>query len=209
MKRRLIKNTCRLIPVIILLLAILSVAQIQKGSPNGQFLNTYRPLEMAILILNGNQPISINGAKALSGATILSGTVIATPKEMGAKVALRSVGALDIASDTNLKLDFDENANVRVTLNQGCVTMVLTGRGSGEVMTANGVAGKLSGGSREPLNVCFPQGMRTESTAPNVPRGSWLQLTERAAVALIGGSTGANAATGLDDRGNNPGPTTP
>lgn len=83
---------------------------------------------IARLTTTGNQPISVNSASAISGATVLTGAIIETPPGVGATVDLGPLGKLDIAPGTRVKLDFDcsagpDNCEARATVYQGCVIL--------------------------------------------------------------------------------------
>ena len=53
------------------------------------------PQATAVLSTGGNQPISVNGASAMSGATIMSGAMIETPRQVGATVNFRAIFFVD------------------------------------------------------------------------------------------------------------------
>lgn len=83
---------------------------------------------IARLTTTGNQPISVNGASAISGANVLTGATIETPPGVAATVDLGSLGKLDIAPGTKVKLDFDcsagpDNCEVKATVFSGCVIL--------------------------------------------------------------------------------------
>ena len=147
------------------------------------------PLAGPILTTRGNQPITVNGASAISGATILSGATIETPDQVGATINLGSLGTLDIAPNTKLALEFDQNGNVKVTLVQGCVILRTEKKAAGEIDTSQGVAGKTDPATGGLLDVCFPQG----ATAPTVNQGA---AASAGAGAGAGGAAGAATAAG-------------
>src|ERR1700730_1169337 len=77
----------------------------------------------AILTTRGNRPITVNGTEVASGTTIVPGFVIETPELVGGTINLGSLSSLEIAPNTKLTIDFDENGNMRVTLVRGCATV--------------------------------------------------------------------------------------
>ena len=164
------------------------------------------PPPTGILKTSGNRPIMVNGANAASGATIVTGSVIETPDQVGGTINLGSLGSLEVAPNTKITLDFDQNGNVRVTLARGCATVRTKKNVLGEVDTSQGVAGRTDPKSRGFLNVCFPPG----ALAPTV-------LGQAAGAAAAGGATIADivavviAGTGtvLGARGGNPSPSGP
>src|SRR2546426_1116599 len=80
------------------------------------------------LTTTGNQPITINGNSASSGATVLTGAIIETPPGVGATVNLGALGSLDIAPGARVRLEYDcndgpDNCKVKVTVLQGSVIL--------------------------------------------------------------------------------------
>jgi hypothetical protein len=139
---------------------------------------------VARLSTRGNQPITVNGGSAASGATILTGATIETPDQVGATINLGSLGTLDIAPNTRLSLEFDQNGNVKVKLISGCVILKTKKGTDGEVEAPTGSAGKTYKRKAGRLDVCFPVG----ASAPTVGTG---------AAAAAGAGAGAAAAGGL------------
>ena len=142
---------------------------------------------VARLATRGNQPITVNGASASGGATILTGAVIETPDQVGATINLGSLGTLDIAPNTKLTLEFDQNGNVKVKLISGCVILKTKKNTNGEVEVPTGSAGKTDKKKGGVLDVCFPAG----ASAPTVGAGA-----AAAAGAGAGAAVAAAAATG-------------
>jgi len=75
---------------------------------------------IAKLTTKNNQPITVNGLSAATGASIVTGAVIETGADQAATVNLGPLGSLDIAPNTKLVLTYDENGNVKVTILFGC-----------------------------------------------------------------------------------------
>jgi hypothetical protein len=124
---------------------------------------------VARLATRANRPILVNGAGAASGAIILTGATLETPDQVGATIDLGSLGILDVAPNTKLMLDFDQNGNVKVTLAVGCVIMRhKKGMGEAEIDTPAGPAAKTEKRKRGLLDVCFPPG----ATQPIVNQGA-------------------------------------
>ena len=164
---------------------------------------------MAVLKVSGNQAISVNGARAIDGATILSGATLVTPDQVGARVGLGLLATLDLAPNTTVQPEFDQNGNVKVTLGQGCVILRAAKGVMGEVVTSRGIAGKTNSNASGPLEVCFPQGTWPGPAIEQNHGGSLFYFAGLAAQAVIGGRLRTNMAVGLDDRGMNPGPSSP
>lgn len=74
----------------------------------------------ARLTTKNNQPITVNGNAAGTGATILTGATIETPDQVGATIDLGDAGVIEVAPGSIVKVDFDANGNVRVKVVRGC-----------------------------------------------------------------------------------------
>ena len=164
---------------------------------------------MAALTVAGNQSISVNSAKAIDGATILSGATIVTPNQVNARVGLGLLATLDIAPNTTVKPEFDQDRAIKVTLMQGCVILRADKGIAGEVVTPKGIAGKMQSNEGGRLEVCFPQGAWLGSRIEEDNDIGLFYFARLAALGVIGGRLRTNMAVGLDDRGSNPGPSSP
>jgi len=177
---------------------------------------------VARLVTTNNQPITVNGANAQTGATILTGATIQTPADIGATINLGTLGTLDLAPNTQITLDFDDNGNIRVKLITGCVILTTRKNSEGEITTDQaGSAGKTDRAAGGILDACFPPG----ASAPTVGQGAAANagagagagtpsaasaegIGAAATVAIIGG--GSMFLIGvLATRGDNPSPNTP
>src|SRR5678815_6009304 len=102
----------------LLLFAILQLGlQVGLAEPN----NTTNPVVVpqqivARLRTNNNQPITVNGLSASTGASILTGATIETGADQSATVNLGPLGSLDIAPNTKLVLTYDDQGNVNCLL---------------------------------------------------------------------------------------------
>ena len=140
---------------------------------------------VARLTTRNNQPITVNGLSAGTGASILTGATIETGADQSATVNLGPLGKLDIAPNTKLVLTYDDKGNVKAMLVYGCVILAAKKKTTGEVATEQGSAGKTDPAAGGVLDVCFPQG----ATAPQIGQGA-------AAAAGAGASTAPAAAGG-------------
>lgn len=136
---------------------------------------------VARLTTRNNQPITVNGLSAGTGASILTGATIETGADQSATVNLGPLGTLDIAPNTKLVLTYDDKGNVKALLVYGCVILAAKKKTTGEVATEQGSAGKTDPAAGGVLDVCFPQG----ATAPQVGQG---------AAAAAGAGAGASTA---------------
>src|SRR5712691_7655354 len=176
-------SRCKRITTATALLLIFSVAQVYVQASFAKPDSKSDPAAgsqqfAAILTTRGNQPITINGASAISGATVLTDATIETPEQVGATINLGSLGVLDIAPKTKLTLRFDHNGSVKVTLIQGCAILRARKNTTGEVDTPQGYAGATDPATGGVLNICFPPG----TASPTVNAG---------AVAAAGAGAGA------------------
>jgi hypothetical protein len=142
---------------------------------------------VARLTTRNNQPITVNGLGAGTGASILTGATIETGADQSATVNLGPLGTLDIAPNTKLVLTYDDKGNVKAMLVYGCIILAAKKKTTGEVATEQGSAGKTDPAAGGVLDVCFPQG----ATAPQVGQGA-----AAAAGAGAGASTAPAAAGG-------------
>ena len=136
---------------------------------------------VARLTTRNNQPITVNGLSANTGASILTGATIETGADQSATVNLGSLGTLDIAPNTKLVLTYDDQGNVKAVIVYGCAILTAKKKTTGEVATEQGSAGKTDPAAGGVLEVCFPQG----ATAPTVGKG-----------VAVGAGAGAGASTG-------------
>jgi hypothetical protein len=123
---------------------------------------------VARLITKNNQPISVNGNNAATGASIVTGATIETGNDQAATVNLGPLGTLDIAPNTRLVLTFDENGNVKVTVIRGCAILKTKKNTTGEVATEQGTAAKTDSKKDGALDICFPPG----ASGPVVNQGA-------------------------------------
>jgi len=170
---------------VLLLFAIAQIGlQVGLAEPNTTTNPTVIPQQfVARLTTRNNQPITVNGLSANTGASILTGATIETGADQSATVNLGPLGQLDIAPNTKLVLTYDENGNVKALLIYGCAILTAKKKTKGEVATEQGTAGKTDPAAGGVLDVCFPQG----ATAPTVGQG---------AAASAGAGAGAGAPAG-------------
>src|ERR1700730_5923724 len=111
-----------------------------------------------------NKPINVNGASAISEATMVSGASLQTRDGVGATVNLRGLGSLQIEPNTKLTLEF-QTGSVRVMLIQGCVTLRTKKGTAGEVDTAQSVLGKTDPAKDGVIKTCPDRAAPAEATA--------------------------------------------
>ena len=178
------RNGSRVIAVFVLFAIAQIGLQVGLAEPNATTNPTAIPQQfVARLTTRNNQPITVNGLSASTGASILTGATIETGADQSATVNLGPLGQLDIAPNTKLVLTYDENGNVKALLIYGCAILTAKKKTKGEVATEQGTAGKTDPAAGGMLDVCFPQG----ATAPTVGQG---------AAASAGAGAGAGAPAG-------------
>jgi len=152
---------------------------------------------IARLTTSGNQPITVNGASAASGASLLTGATIETPAATSATIDLGALGTVELQPNTSIQLDFDDDGNVRVKVLRGCVVMKKTGKGVGEIYTPEGASEKSNSGKG--MAFCYLNGglnpLGQTATAAAAAGGAGGGLSTEALVALLAG--GGALAAGL------------
>src|SRR5215203_2795814 len=159
----------RVIAALLLLVIVQVSLQVGLAEPA----NTVNPVVVpqqvvARLTTRNNQPITVNGLSANTGASILTGATIETGADQSATVNLGSLGSLDIAPNTKLVLTYDEKGNVKAVIIYGCAILTAKKKTTGEVATEQGSAGKTDPVAGGVLEICFPQG----ATSPTVGQGA-------------------------------------
>jgi hypothetical protein len=145
------------------------------------------------LVTTNNQPILVNGASAATGANIVTGVTITTPDAVGATINLGALGEVDLAPNTTIELQFDEQTGtIRVKLIRGCAIVRSKKGAQGEISTEQGSAGTTDKKKKGILDVCFPPG----ASAPTVGQGA-AAAAGAGAGAPAGGSTAAATSAGL------------
>lgn len=146
---------------------------------------------IARLTTRNNQPITVNGNSAATGASIVTGATIETGADQSATVNLGSLGSLDIAPNTKLVLTYDEQGNVKVVLLAGCAILHAKKKTKGEVATEQGSAGKTDPKVGGVLDICLPPG----ASGPIVGQGA--AATAGAGAASAGAGAAAGGGGGL------------
>jgi len=153
---------------------------------------------VARLTTSNNQPITVNGLGANTGASILTGATIETGADQSATVNLGSLGSVDIAPNTKLVLTYDDQGNVKVLVITGCAVLTAKKKTNGEVATEQGG----SGGKTDPaaggvLRICSPGAVAPANPAPAAHGGGGLFGLGTAATVAIFSGIGAAALTPL------------
>lgn len=125
---------------------------------------------MGVLTTRDNKAVTVNGAAALTGATVPSGAVIETSDGVGATLRLAGLGSLCIAPGSKVTVEFDQQGNagsIKVTVVTGCVILNTQKDTTGTVITPDGVAGQTGPATIGSIDVCSRPG-----AAASVNQGS-------------------------------------
>jgi hypothetical protein len=173
-------------------LSILQIGlQVGLAEPNNTTNPTAVPQQIvARLTTRNNQPITVNGLSANTGASILTGATIETGADQSATVNLGSLGLLDIAPNTKLVLTYDDNGNVKALIIFGCAILTAKKKARGEVATEQGSAGKTDPAAGGVLEICFPQGAAAPTVGQGVAVGAGAGAGAPAGGAVAGGPGG-------------------
>jgi hypothetical protein len=188
------RNGSRVIAVLVLFAIAQIGLQVGFAEPNTTTNSTAIPQQfVARLTTRNNQPITVNGLSANTGASILTGATIETGADQSATVNLGPLGQLDIAPNTKLVLTYDENGNVKALLVFGCAILTAKKKTKGEVATEQGSAGKTDPAAGGVLDICFPQG----AAAPTVGQGAAAGAGAGAGAGVPAGGAAAGGGGGL------------
>jgi hypothetical protein len=144
---------------------------------------------------SNNQPITINGLSANTGASILSGATIETGADQSATVDLGPLGSLNISPNTKVVLTF-EPGNAKATVITGCVTLKAEKGTTGEVANEQGSLSKTDPAVGGMLNNCTPQGPTPPQNQGTSGQGGLFGLGKAATIAILI-AAGAAASTPL------------
>jgi hypothetical protein len=126
---------------------------------------------VARLVTRNNQPITVNGQSASTGASILSGATIETGADQSATVNVGPLGSVDIAPNTRVILTF-EQGNLKALVIYGCVILTARKDTTGEIATEQASLGKTDPAVGGVLEMCFPQGAAAPVVGPGVAAGA-------------------------------------
>ncbi len=206
-----------------LVFAIVQVS-VQLGFAEANPANAAPQKLIARLSVRGNDSININGNRATTGASIVTGTLVETAADQGATIHIGQFTTVEVGANTRLRVDFDDNGNTTIRLIAGCVILRTREKSEGEIMLDTGTAGKTDRNKGGMLDVCWLNGQsiinQGAAQAAGVGAGSAAIPTAAGAGAGTGLSSGAIAAIALLSvggvvglifalQGDNGGPTSP
>lgn len=162
---------------------------------------------IARLTTTGNQPITVNGASAASGASLLTGATIETPDAVSATIDLGALGTVELQPNSSIQLDFDDNGNVRVKILRGCAVIKKSGPGEAEAYTAEGASEKTNN-KRRGLGFCFLNGglnpLQTTAAVGGGAAGEGIGTAALVAILAGGGALAAGLIWAFHGGGGNP-----
>jgi len=125
---------------LLVLVAVTNVYVFANGalatSPNASEAGSGNVL-LGKLITTSNRPVVVNGADAITGSVVLSGTQLTTSSVSFATVKIDKLGTVTIAPSSNVLLSFDaHNINVKVVSGDAVVNTLDGVKGT--VVTADG-----------------------------------------------------------------------
>ena len=178
---------------------------------------------IARLRTSGNRPITVNNNAAATGASLVTGAMIETGADQSATIDIGDF-TLDIAPNTRLRLDYDDQGRVKVFLISGCAIVRSRGKTQAEIETADNVKqGETAPKRGGVVDVCFINGQATvnQNAAANAGAGAGagaaassgggLSTAAIAAIVLagVGGAIVTIVAVSGDDEVTNPSPSSP
>ena len=160
---------------------------------------------MGKLKTRDNKPVVVNGHKAVSGTTLLSGSEIQSPDKVGATIDLGALGRLDIAPKTDLMLTFHATS-VSVQLRSGYVVLTTNKGVCGTVNTKDGQVFKTDC-SKTSSVIAKTSGTAGPEAAASVGAGGGINGAAGvagAAAAVVGGAAAKSVGRGSDLSTDNP-----
>ena len=126
---------------------------------------------VARLTTRNNQPITVNGQSASTGASLVTGTTVETGADQSATVNVGPLGSVDIAPNTKVVLTF-EPGNLKADVAYGCVVLTARKNTTGEITTEKGSIGKTDPAVGGVLEMCYTQGAAAPVVGPGVATGA-------------------------------------
>src|SRR5215203_1059764 len=182
------RNGSRAIATLLLFSVVQIGLQVDLAEPNN--LTKAAPIAQQVvarLTTKNNQPITVNGLGANTGASILTGATIETGTDQSATVNVGPLGSLDISPNTKLVLTYDDQGNMKAVVLFGCAVLNAKKKTTGEIATEQGSAGKTDPASGGVLEICFPQGAAAPTVGPGVATGAGAGTGGAAGGATAGG----------------------
>lgn len=165
---------------------------------------------MGRLKTRDNKPVTVNGHKATSGTTVLSGAEIECPDKVGATVDLGALGRVDMAPNSSMTLNFTAT-DVTVQLKSGYIVLTTNKGIPGVVNTTDGQVFQANGASVV-AKMAGITGPEAAAAAAGASVGTGVGLGTGAVVGIAGAGAavvGGTAAAKSSERGSNLSTATP
>ena len=150
---------------------------------------------IARLTTRGNVPVLVNGNSASTGASIVTGAIIETLADQAATINIGDI-TVDLAPNTKIRLDYDENGKAKIFLISGCAVVRAKGKAEGEIETGDqvsqGTTSKSKGGG---LDVCFIGGKAVVNQGSAAAAGAGAGPSIVTTAAATGGGGGISTGT--------------
>ena len=161
--------------------------QIGLAEPNSNKNTSVIPQQIvARLATRNNQPITVNGQSASTGASLLTGATLETAADQSATVNVGPLGSVDISPNTKVVLTF-EPGNLKADVSYGCVILTARKNTTGEITTDKGSIGKTDPAAGGVLEMCYQQGAAAPVVGPGVATGAGAGAGPAGAAAAGGG----------------------
>ena len=139
------------------------------------------------LTTHNNQPVTVNGQSANSGASIVSGATIETGADQSATVNVGPLGSIEIAPNTRVVLTFAQGS-LKAVVMQGCVSVHAKKNTTGEIANEQGAGNKTDPAHDGTLSNCNPT---TPPPATGESAGGLFGLGWPATIAILSAATAA------------------
>lgn len=171
-------------------------------------INSAQTLPTGKLKTRNNKQVTLNGNKAASGTTILSGAQIQTPEKVGATVEINGLGRLDMAPQVDVKIEFVAG-QIIVELKSGYVVLTTAKGVKGFVKMPDGKTIELDGTKQSSVIARTEGSIGPEASAPVGAAGGIGAGGAAAGAAAAGGTVVGGAAASKSKRGKDVSPSTP
>ncbi len=157
------------------------------------------PASIAKLKTRNNKPVKVNGQKAYTGTSLVSGSTIQSPEKVGATIDLGPLGRLDISPNTEVTVTFSEGV-VSVQLRSGYVVLTTAKGVSGTVNTNDGDVFKTDS-SKQSSVIAKTKGVNGPQAAAAVGAKGGINAGAAIGVAGVGSTVVGGAAAVKGNRG--------
>jgi hypothetical protein len=162
---------------------------------------------MGKLKTRDNKPVTVNGNKATSGTTLLSGSQIQCPDKIGATIDLGALGRIDMAPNSDITVTFNAGS-VSVQLRKGFIVLSTTKGINGTVTNEEGTVFQTDSSKASSVVAKSKDAVGPEAAAAGAKGGLGAGAAygvAGAGAAVVGGAAAAKGnGRGSDLSGDNP-----